>query len=204
MHNLDLLVIVDDSCSNSWIFDPAQIKFQLREARLRFAWDAPFVEFLESQRKLCTLSTYESLSDPRISFLPGCLPVLQIFDGTFMVGMQLLSSPITHMQLGVDHDMLEQFLRLLPQVANLHKTLRGFSLLDLPDELAFKSLNIISKACPNLRHVGLIPLPPTNVELPLFISNFLNLIHIYVSVFSATRFTIPSFTCIPFVLSSWT
>jgi hypothetical protein len=167
MHNLESLVLFDSSFSNTWVFDPAQIKFQLREAKLRFTWDASLVEFLESQSKLRALTTFDNMHDSmRVGLLPGCLPVLQVFDGSFMVGMQLVQSPLTHLQMIIDreHEVVEQVLDLLPQLSGVHKTLRGLSLLDLPEEFTSKSLKIISNACPILRHVGLIPLPVTNVS----------------------------------------
>jgi hypothetical protein len=121
---------------------------------------------LESQQKLRALATYDNPNDPlsALTFLPNSFPALQIFDGPFVVGVQLLSSPITHLQLNIDHEMLDHFIESLPQLTMVHKTLRGLSLLDIPGELASKSLNIIAKACPTLRHVGLIPLPPINVS----------------------------------------
>jgi len=173
MHNLECLVLFDSSFSNTWVFDPAQIRFQLREAKLRFTWDVPLVRFLEMQPKLRLLATYDNLNDSMsVGLLPGRLPVLEVFDGTFMVGMQLVHSPLTHMQLIVDreHEVMEQVLDLLPQLSGVHKTLRGLSILDLPEELASKSLRIISNACPVLRHVGLIPFPVTNVRFFYFLT----------------------------------
>jgi hypothetical protein len=167
MHNLECLILFDSSFSNTWIFNPAQIKFQLHEAKLRFTWDASLVEFLEAQPKLRLLTTLDNINDStRVGLLPGCLPMLQVFEGTFMVGMQLVhTSPLTHLQMLIDgeHEVTEQILDLLPLLSGVSETLRGLSLLDLPEELAAKSLKIISTACPTLRHVGLIPLPVTSV-----------------------------------------
>jgi hypothetical protein len=83
-----------------------------------------------------------------------------------VVGIQLCNSPLTHLQMIVDreHEVLEQVLPLLPLLSKVHKTLRGLSLLDLPEEFVLKSLKIISTACPMLRHIGLMPLPATNVS----------------------------------------
>lgn len=165
MHNLECLVLFDSYFSNTWVFDPAQIKFQLREAKLRFTWDTSLVEFLENQPKLHILTTFDNMNDSvRVALLPGCFPVLQVFDGSFMVGMQLMQRPLTHLQMIVDreHESIEQVLDVLHQLSGVHKTLRGLSLLDLPEEVVSRALKIISTACPMLRHVGLIPLPVTN------------------------------------------
>lgn len=170
MHNLEYLVLFDSTFSNSWIFDPAHIKFQLLEARLRFTWDAPLIKFLETQRGLRSLHTYDQVDEARILPLrPGTLPTLEVFDGTLMVGLQALTSPLTHMQMMVDKDVLPHLLTILPRLSNFHKTLRGLSLLDIPEELVSKALNVVSSACLNLQHIGLLPLPPINVSPKGFI-----------------------------------
>ena len=168
MHNLEFLILFDSSFSNTWVLDPSQIKFQLHEAKLRFTWDASLVDFLESQPTLRSLTLFDDVNDlMRVGLLPGYLPVLQVFDGPFMVGIQLWNSPLTHLQMIIDreHEVLDQVLPLLPLLAKVYKTLRGLSLLDLPEELVLKSLKIISTACPMLRHIGLMPLPISNVSL---------------------------------------
>lgn len=165
MHNLEYLVLYDGTFSNSWIFDPAEIKFQLRETKLRFTWDASLVKFMEGQRKLHALQTCDHMDDSnRLPLSPGTLPLLRIFDGTLMVGMQMLLCPLTHLQMSVDTEVLPQLLILLPRLSNLHKTLRGFSLTDIPEDLACKVLQIISSVCPKIHHVGFLPFPPINVS----------------------------------------
>lgn len=165
MHNLECLVLFDTSFSNTWVFDPLQIKFQLREAKLRFTWDASLVDFLESQTKIGVLTVFDNMSTWRAG-LPEFLPVLKVFDGSFIAGMHVVHSPLTHMQMIIEREpeVVEQVLELLPLLSHTQKTLRGFSLLDLPEELSSRALQIISTSCPTLRHVGLMPLPVINVS----------------------------------------
>ncbi|GLB45335.1 hypothetical protein LshimejAT787_2100950 [Lyophyllum shimeji] len=161
MHNLEHLVLYDSTFANGWVLEPTQIRFQLRDAKLRFMWDAQLVAFLEGQRKLQSLHTFDRLDDTnRVPPAPGSLPLLRNFDGTLMVGMQLLDSPLTHLQMMVDREMLPSLAGLLPRLRSVHKTLRSLSLLDVPEDLVAETSAILASVCPNLVYLGLIPLPP--------------------------------------------
>ncbi|KAF5374182.1 hypothetical protein D9615_008866 [Tricholomella constricta] len=163
MSNLENLSIFDNTLANSWILDPTHIKFQLHDAKLRFTWDATLIQFLESQPKLQKLQTIDrSVDTDRLPLSPGSLLALNSFDGTLMVGMHMLSSPLTHLQMLLENEVLPQFMSLLPRLWNVHKTLRALSLLELPEELVPDTLSILSSTCPNLVHIGLFPLPPIN------------------------------------------
>ena len=168
MHNLEFLFICDPSFSNSWILDPTKIKFQLREAKLRFTWDTRLVKFLESQKKLRLLQNFDGSEDHvRLGIQPHALPALQVFDGPLMIAAQLVSCPLTHIQVIIDPEVAPQLLSLLPRLAKVHATLRGLNFLEMPDELVSKALSIVSTTCPNLRHIGLLPLPWHSVSLLL-------------------------------------
>ncbi|KAG5643828.1 hypothetical protein DXG03_009605 [Asterophora parasitica] len=162
MHNLESLSIYDNTLSNTWILDPTDFKFQLKDANLRFKWDTHFVRFLESQPEIQRLQTIDHFESNRLPLAPGSLPVLREFDGLMMVGMNLLSSPITNMQLIVVKEVMLKFLPLLPRLSSLAKTLRGLNFLDLAEEVVPEALNILSSACPNLVHIGVLPLPPSD------------------------------------------
>lgn len=167
MHNLEYLLLQDVTYSNTWIFDPSEIKFQLRDARLRFMWDAHMVEFLQSQRKLRLLNISENLADlnrPKLKL--GSLPLLQTFDGTIITAMQMLSCPLTYLQMRITGDSKHHLPLLLSKLSKVHETLRSLSLLHLQDDQTLDAVTAISAACPTLQHLGLIPLPISNVRAP--------------------------------------
>jgi hypothetical protein len=166
MANLETLILSDTSFSNTWIFSTPNIQFRLREARLRIAWDASVVRFLEGQTNLRSLYFYDAVDRedviPQIS--PQALPNLKVFDGSMLIGFQLLPScPLSHLQLIVDCDP-NTTLEILSSFGALRKTLRGLSLLDVPEEITHRALDIISRSTPGLRHLSLFPYPVTAVS----------------------------------------
>lgn len=160
--NLENLLISDASYQNSWILDSPDIKFKLREVKLRFTWDEPIVRFLQTQTSLRNLHFYY-LDEVTHHVQPQNLPELRVFDGSLTIGMQLVQSSITHIQLVVDCEAAPS-LTLFPLFGSLRKTLRGFSLLDIPDEISLPTLDIISRFLPDLRHLGLFPYPLAGVS----------------------------------------
>jgi len=159
MPNLEVLHLFDNTFSNSWVLNPERFSFQLSEAKLRFAWDDYTVRFLQSQRKLRVLQIIDQMDDVvRVQIQPSTLPLLQVFDGNLLIGLQFLACPLTHLQLVVDIDG-PQVLELLPKLALVHKTLRGLNILALPDDVSVRALDIIARSCPLLHHVGLLHLP---------------------------------------------
>ncbi|KAF8073377.1 hypothetical protein FPV67DRAFT_1477565 [Lyophyllum atratum] len=160
MSNLEILVLYDSTFANGWVLNSTDIKFQLHHAKLRFVWDVPLVRFLENQHKLQTLHTFDRMEDvERLPISPDSFPMLQSFDGTLMIGMQMLPSPLVYLQMMIDNDLLPHLMTLLPRLSKVHKTLRSLSLLDLPEELVGETLSIVSSVCPNLLALGLIQLP---------------------------------------------
>jgi hypothetical protein len=175
MHNLEYLLLHDSTLSNTWIFDPGEIKFQLREVKLRFTWDERILDFLQSQRKLRLLTIFDILADlNRPELKPGSLPLLNTFDGTIMMAMQLLSCPLTHLQMRITGDSKRHLPLLLSKLSHVHKTLRSLSLMQLHDGQAVEALATISAVCPTLQHIGLIPLPIDNVSARQFLFPCLN------------------------------
>lgn len=170
MVNLETLILSDLSFSNSWIFGTPNIQFRLREARLRFAWDAFVIQFFESQTNLRSIYFHDSVDREDVipQITPQALPNLQLFDGSMLIGFQLLPfSPLSHLQLVVDceHDSV---LEILSNFGILRKTLRGLNLLDLPEEITPRVLDIISRGIPEIRHLGLLPYPVTAVSPNIF------------------------------------
>jgi hypothetical protein len=164
MPNLESLLLCDNSYANSWILDNPRIQFRLREAKLRLTWDAHLIRFLETQASLRSLHLYDPVEEVLTGVLsPNAVPDLQTFDGSLMIGIQFLPSSISHLQLIVDCDA-DQCLDLLARFGIVRKTLRSLSLLDIPEEAALTALKIISEVLPDLRYLGLVPYPVTNVS----------------------------------------
>lgn len=163
MPNIEALHLSDNTFSNSWVLNPERFSFQLSEAKLRFAWDDYTVSFLQSQRKLCVLQIIDQMDDVRLQIQPSTLPLLQVFDGNLLIGIQFLACPLTHLQLVVDMEG-PQVLELLPRLAHARKTLRGLNVLAMPDDISVRALNIIARSCPFLHHVGLLHLPTVSVR----------------------------------------
>ena len=164
MPNLENLLLCDNSYANSWILDNPRIQFRLREAKLRLTWDAHLIRFLETQTSLRSLHLYDPVEEVITGALsPNAVPDLQAFDGSLMIGIQFLPSSISHLQLIVDCDA-DQFLDLLSRFGVVRKTLRALSLLDIPEEATLGALKIISEILPDLRYLGLVPYPITNVS----------------------------------------
>jgi hypothetical protein len=164
MPNLESLLLCDNSYANSWILDNPRIQFRLREAKLRLTWDAHLIRFLETQTSLHSLHLYDPVEEVITGALsPNAVPDLQTFDGSLMIGIQFLPSSISHLQLIVDCDA-DQFLDILTRFAVVRKSLRALSLLDIPEEATLGALKIISEILPDLRYLGLVPYPITNVS----------------------------------------
>jgi hypothetical protein len=173
--NLDVLGIADPTYSNSWVLKDA--RFQLREANVRFTWDAHLVEFLQSQNRLRTLQTMNAPlppdgGDPTIIALqPGSLPSLQMYDGPLLVAAELMSSPITNLQVFLDQESLTHTYTLIPHLASASKTLRTLSMLDVPEEVSMGIFDLCSTFIPQLRHIGVFPLLISSVAIVITLSS---------------------------------
>ena len=164
MPNIESLLLCDNSYANSWVLDNPRIQFRLREAKLRLTWDAHLIRFLETQTSLRSLHLYDPVEEVITGVLaPNAIPGLRTFDGSLMIGIQFLPSSVSHLQLIVDCDP-DQFLSILARFGIVRKTLRSLSLLDIPEEAAPGVLRIISEVLPDLRYLGLVPYPITNVS----------------------------------------
>jgi hypothetical protein len=175
MRRLDTILIWDPTVSNTWIFDPSHVKLQLREAKLRLMWDACLVQFLETQTNLRSLQVLNSpAQEQRSAIHPQALRSLETFDGPLLIAVQLLSCPLTHLQVSVDAEAASQLLSVLPHLAKTSRTLRALNLLDIPEDLATSAALLISKACPELHYLGILPLPSQNVSLFSYQKHYLN------------------------------
>jgi len=127
-----VLFLCDKSYSNGWVLDNPAIQFKLKEAKLWLVWNASLTRFLERQTLLQTLHFVDTLEDITHTLSPGALPDLRVFDGAFMVALQLLSCPLHHLQVVIDTDPDHVPLQRL---GSLRKTLRSLNLLEVPEEV---------------------------------------------------------------------
>jgi hypothetical protein len=169
MHNLQVIAVGDPSCPSAWIF--RQCQFRLQEAELRVDWDADLVRFLDTQSQLHNLRiTNPRLSSTELDRLPllalpqGALSSLKIFDGSLITAIEFVSSPITHLQVSLGQDGPEDSGHLLKQLAMFSGTLASISVIDLPYSISIGALDLFSLVSPHLRHVGIIPLPFSDVS----------------------------------------
>ncbi|RDB15335.1 hypothetical protein Hypma_004824 [Hypsizygus marmoreus] len=190
MHNLESLGLFDTTMGNGWVLDPEAgngeddgIKFQLREAKLRFTWSASLARFLAGQRKLQILFTCDRYSDTEGDAGSGLdLPALEMFDGMLSVAAHLGASPMRHLQMAVDVEEVREFLGMLRGCLwKWRKTLRGVSIQDLPEQWVLGALAAVAETCPDLLHVGLFPLPLMNrhkLHRSLISMRYLRSIHV--------------------------
>ena len=169
MRNLQVVAIGDPSCPSAWIF--RQCQFQLQEAEFRMDWDADLVRFLDTQPQLHSLRiTNPRLSSTELDRLPllalpqGALPSLKIFDGSLIAAIEFVSSPITHLQVSLGQDGVEDAGHLLKQLVMFSGTLTSISVLDLPYSVSVGVFDLFSLISPHLRHIGIIPLPFSDVS----------------------------------------
>ena len=169
MHNLQVVAIGDPSCPSAWIF--RQCQFQLQEAEVRTDWDADLVRFLDTQPQIHSLRiTNPRLSSTELDRLPllalpqGALPSLRIFDGSLIAALEFVSSPITHLQVSLGQDVAEDVGQLLKQLALFSGTLTSISIIDLSYSISVGAFDFFSLIFPHLRHIGIIPLPFSDVS----------------------------------------
>ncbi|KAG8214808.1 hypothetical protein J3R82DRAFT_9954 [Butyriboletus roseoflavus] len=170
MRSLEYLFLQDPAFSNSWVLsDVAHIPFQLLEARLLFYWDIHLAKFLESQNKLKSLHTIDGpVNDPTLHLEAGSLPELRIFDGPLAAAEHIVhvGSTLTHLQVVLDKNSEVDVLLFIPKLLHLASSLRALSILHLSEGLSIDVFRSITKACPQLRHIGTIPLPlPRNLRV---------------------------------------
>lgn len=168
MHNLEVLYVHDPAGDNTFILDPTQLRFRLRHAQLRLNWDEYMVDFLSKQHHLDILQVADSPDsfEPRLP--PDALPDLRQFTGAITVATQLLTSPLTHMQVTCDNIPSASLMAIFSRLTDTRSSLRSLSILEVPDAIAVDALRTISTACPQLQYIGVLPLPLRHVSI-LFI-----------------------------------
>ena len=136
-------------------------------------WDADLVRFLDTQSQLHGLRiTNPRLSSTELDRLPllalpqGALPSLRIFDGSLIAAIEFISSSITHLQISLGQDGVEDAGHLLKQLVMFSGTLTSISVIDLPYSISVGAFDLFSLTFPHLRHVGIVPLPFGDVSRP--------------------------------------
>jgi hypothetical protein len=172
MLNLQVIAIGDPSCPSAWIF--RQCQFRLQEAELRMDWDADLVRFLDAQSKIHSLRiTNPRLSSTELDSLPlltlpqGTLSSLRVFDGSLNTAIEFVSSPITHLQVSLGQDAVEDAGHLLRQLPMFSGTLTSINVVDLPYSISNGAFDLFSLIFPHLHHIGIIPLPFSDVSRPV-------------------------------------
>jgi hypothetical protein len=143
----------------------------LQEAELRMDWDADLVRLLDTQPQLHSLRiTNPRLPSTELDRLPllalpqGTLPSLRIFDGSLIAAIEFVSSPITHLQVSLGQDGVEDDGHLLKQLTMFSGTLTSISVIDLPYSVSVGAFDLFSLILPHLRHIGIVPLPFSDVS----------------------------------------
>jgi hypothetical protein len=164
MHNLELLYIHDPAGVNTFILDSTRIKFQLRHAQLRLDWDQHIVDFLSTQRRLDVLQVADG-PDILEPHLPrDALPVLHQFTGAITVAAQLLTCPLTHLQVTCDNVASAFLDAFVSSLFDVRSSLRSLSILEIPDAMAADMLRIIAISCPQLQYIGVLSFPSRHVS----------------------------------------
>jgi hypothetical protein len=168
MCNLEKFYIHDPVGHNTFVLDPAQVNFQLADAQIRMNWDEHVVTFLASQHRLDRLTVMYGPDNFEYPLPPDVLPNLKQFIGAITVTVQLLTHPLTHLQITINETSIS-VLSFIRRLNATRATLRSLSCLELPDSIVIDALHLVSTTCPNLRYVGVIPFPSRHVSLDFII-----------------------------------
>ncbi|KAH9831430.1 uncharacterized protein C8Q71DRAFT_303444 [Rhodofomes roseus] len=163
--NLEILLMYDPALTNTWVLSATDIKFQLQEANLGLQWDKTLVEFLETQEGLTYLHVEDSLEDgPLAAISPGKLQSLKTFQGPPLVVAELLTCPLTHLQVEVENETAAIVPTVMLDVGRIMKNLRSLHIVYLPEQMALELFQLISSSAyaPTLQFLGALPYPMQN------------------------------------------
>lgn len=167
MINLEVMHIQDPTMDNSWILTPFP-KFQLHEASIGFVWDQNVVAFLQTQSRIVSLHSMDSIEDgPPLPIPRGTLPELESYNGPILIANELFGCPLVHLQVLLDEESAPLLLNVLSNLMSMRKLLRSINIVGLPEDVLVEALQLFSKASfnVNLRFLGLLPLPVPDVSL---------------------------------------
>ncbi|KAJ3548585.1 hypothetical protein NM688_g5277 [Phlebia brevispora] len=170
--NLELLLAWNPEVCSSLLMDPTSVHFQLRDAIFQLSWDKHLVAFLQTQRKIhsLTISGVDVQADDngttRIQPISSdCLPELITYEGPLEVATELLSRPLRHVQAQIMDEDGDVLLTFLAKAARSSKTLRSLNAIVIPEFLVCDVLRILadSPLSEHLRHLGVLALPLSEV-----------------------------------------
>ncbi|KAI0345499.1 hypothetical protein BDW22DRAFT_1352978 [Trametopsis cervina] len=168
LHNLESAYLYDESSTNTWLFDPARIPFQLREANLGFHWDDALMSFLEGQKDLQVL-TLQMPEDDEITHRTlsrDALPKVELFDGPLFVALDLRFRPLRRLNIRVDEETVPLFSIYLAELALVNRTLRSLNVQNVPEYLVADSLRVLASSplAESMRYLGILNLPAAEVR----------------------------------------
>ena len=162
MCNLELLYIQDATGENTFILDPAELNFRVREAQLFMDLDENMATFLNRQHHIERLQLSDEASQMQIK--PNALPCLQQFSGSLSVAVQLTTRPLTHLQIRFEEASTPASLdNFIASISNkMH--LISLNLLEIPHGHSINALQLIANTCPNLKYLGCLSFPSREVS----------------------------------------
>ncbi|KAL0960487.1 hypothetical protein HGRIS_005528 [Hohenbuehelia grisea] len=184
MPNVQNILISDHTYSHTAALE-SLTSARVFEARLRLAWDSKATAFLASQENLELLQFYTDeyehilargdtppsykrfLGDPVEQFLPA----VRTLDTNFAIAEELFAhGPDDQMPLPnlkrlqiiytmKDNTQTHPYLEKLPKMLEGRQKLVSLSLPDLQEGQVIKTMSFIARVLPNLKHIGVLPLP---------------------------------------------
>ncbi|KAK0201429.1 hypothetical protein DFS33DRAFT_1264422 [Desarmillaria ectypa] len=174
------LSIAEQYAIPSWVFsseDAEECLFPFNLNSLTMygvPYNSQTAEFICSQSDLQRLHYYADPTDEDVKHAHES-GALSLYDGILLEELRELSGnvtvvhdilcapcqpPITRLVMGTDEEW-PNLLRVLPKLSQVRKTLRNLAVTRIPHEAAVvdQFLKIIAAACPDIRTLGVIPLP---------------------------------------------
>jgi hypothetical protein len=146
----------------SSLLSPPPPNLQATEIQLSFPWDANMAAFLSTQIDVKYLKIPDLLEDEPLDIMPlGVMPHLTLFEGSLFILEQLYHCPLTRLKFIVSTEEAVSLLPLMLPELYRFKKLVSLSILLLPPDTADASVEMIVNACPNLKHLSVIPYSPT-------------------------------------------
>ena len=169
MSDLEDLMIADPTITNTWILNPAYVKFNLVSARLHLAWDADLVAFLNTQTRLRNLLTGARLDEDEgpCALTPGKLSTLQVFEGPLLVAAELSTCPLTHLRILVEEETINSLPVFIDTLIERNQHLRSLCVLHVQPRLAIPLLEGLTAKysfATRLRYLGVICVPVDHVR----------------------------------------
>lgn len=162
MRNLEFVYIHDPTGKNTFILNPTELNFQVREAQLLMDLDESMANFLNSQHRVERLQLADEPSQTQLK--PGALAHLQQFSGPLSVAAQLMTTRLTHVQIRIEDTSTPASLDHLFVHLSARMPLISLNLLDIPRGHSVNVLQTVSKMWPDLKYIGCLSFPSRERE----------------------------------------